>query len=363
MLFGFEIIIGLGVLILLVVVHELGHAIVAHRNGVVVEEFGIGLPPSAKKIKLKNNIIFSLNWLPIGGFVKLKGEYDAADKKGDYGAATFWQKTKILFAGVFANFILASVLLSILAIFGLPKILPNQISVDGDTQIIYKPVQIVSIIKDKPADNAGLIVGDEIIEFNKQKIHTMDDLIDISTHNTNKEVEVNFRRAGSELSTQIKLPKDNKEGYIIGAGLGQSELIKATWSAPYVGLATAVQFTWLTIESIGDLFVSIFKSGISSVGDSVAGPIGILGNIFPSAINGGITQLVLLAAIVSISLAVMNILPIPALDGGRWFTMLLFKLFKKKLTKEREEKIQAIGFYILILLIIMVTINDIAKLF
>ena len=90
----FGIIIGLVILVLLVVVHELGHAIAARRNGVVVEEFGIGFPPRAWAKKLKNGIVFTLNWLPIGGFVRLKGEYDAAGEPGDYGAATFWQKPR-----------------------------------------------------------------------------------------------------------------------------------------------------------------------------------------------------------------------------------------------------------------------------
>src|SRR5476651_1159471 len=94
------ILVGLIILVFLVVVHELGHAIVAKRNGVVVEEFGIGFPPRAWGRKLKNGVLFSLNWLPLGGFVKMQGEHDSADKKGDYGAATFWQKTRILLAGV-----------------------------------------------------------------------------------------------------------------------------------------------------------------------------------------------------------------------------------------------------------------------
>ena len=116
------ILIGLIALIVLVVLHELGHAIVARRNGVTVEEFGIGFPPKAWSRRLKNGIEFSINWLPLGGFVRMKGEHDAATGKGAYGAATFWQKTKILLAGVVVNWLTAAVIFTGLALVGLPKL-------------------------------------------------------------------------------------------------------------------------------------------------------------------------------------------------------------------------------------------------
>src|SRR5215469_2006749 len=109
------IIVGWLILVLLVVVHELGHALIARRNGVVVEEFGIGFPPRIWAKKLKNGIDFSINWLPLGGFVKLQGEHDAARKKGDYGASSYKVKTKILLAGVLINWGVAALLLTILA--------------------------------------------------------------------------------------------------------------------------------------------------------------------------------------------------------------------------------------------------------
>src|SRR6476659_3066841 len=130
------IILGIIALTFLVVVHELGHAIAARRNGVVVEEFGIGFPPRAWSKKLKNKVLFTINWLPLGGFVKLQGEHDAANKKGDYGAASFWVKTKILLAGVIVNWLTAAVLFTILALTGLPQVIPNQFSVNGDTRVV-----------------------------------------------------------------------------------------------------------------------------------------------------------------------------------------------------------------------------------
>ncbi|HRQ98019.1 MAG TPA: site-2 protease family protein, partial [Candidatus Saccharibacteria bacterium] len=153
-----------------------------------------------------------------------------------------------------------------------------------------------------------------------------------------------------------------------------------SWSAPIVGVATAGQFTWATLQGLGGLVVNLSQGLVSQlspdsatrehgsqelkeVGDSVAGPIGILGTIFPAANAAGPTQLVFLTAVISLTLAVMNALPIPALDGGRWTVMTIFRLLKKKLTKEREEKIQTVGFLILMALIILVTITDVTKFF
>lgn len=375
----FGIIVGLIILVFLVVVHELGHATVAHRNGVVVEEFGVGFPPCAWQKKLKNGVLFTLNWLPLGGFVKLQGEYDSADKKGDYGAVNFWQKTKILLAGVVFNWLLAIVLLSILAVTGLPKILSDQFVISSDATIIQQPVEIVTVIKNHAAEKAGIKVNDVINQFAGQKVTSVDQLIKLSSKNKGTKVMVNYSRGGVSRDVQVALGQDAKTG-IFGAGLGQRELIKTTWSAPIVGVATTAQFTLATFQGIGNLFGNLASglvlqlssnaevrekasSDLKSVGDSVAGPVGILGTVFPEAQKSGMTQLTFLTAIISLSLAVMNILPIPALDGGRLFVTAIFRLTKKDLTKEREEKIQTVGFLTLMGLIILVTFVDVSKLF
>lgn len=374
----FGIALGLIILVLLVVVHELGHAIAARRNGVVVEEFGIGFPPRAWGRKLKNGVLFSLNWLPLGGFVKLQGEHDAADQKGDYGAATFWQKTKILLAGVAINWIVAALLLTILALTGLPKVLPGQFALPADSVVASSPVEITNVVADFPASGAGLKVGDKILSVNGEKIISTDQLIQKTKSLRGQTISVVYERSGTETSVDIVL-KDQESG-VFGAGLGQRESIRATWSAPIVGVVTTAQFTWATLEGLGNLVVNLVSglvlqlspdqaardtanSNLKQVGDSVAGPIGILGTIFPAAERAGPTQLVFLTAIISLTLAVMNALPIPALDGGRWFVTALFKLLRKPLTKEREEKIQGTGFLVLMALIIVVTIGDVAKLF
>ncbi|MDR2336752.1 MAG: site-2 protease family protein, partial [Candidatus Nomurabacteria bacterium] len=150
------ILIGLLVLMLLVIAHEFGHFIAARKSGVVVEEFGIGFPPKAWSKKLKSGLILSLNWLPIGGFCKMKGESDAAKGKGTYGAASFWQKTKILFAGVAMNWLAAVVIFTVVALIGMPRILSNQFTVPSDVQSNFGAVMVQKVVSGSPAEQAGI---------------------------------------------------------------------------------------------------------------------------------------------------------------------------------------------------------------
>lgn len=376
---------GLFVLILLVVIHELGHGIVARRNGVVVEEFGVGFPPRAwaKKLKqsvLGKDVLISLNWLPLGGFVKLQGEHDSATGKGDYGAATYWQKTKILLAGVVMNWLAAIVLFTILALVGLPKILPNQFSVPSDSVTTVEPLKIGQVERDSPAQKAGLKNGDEILLVGSREVESSAELAAATKANQGKNVTITYSRGDREYTVPVTLRgADAADKGFLGVRTTQrmSE-IRATWSAPIVGFMTTLQLTGETFAALGKLVVSLGegigsrftadesarKSGdeaLAFASNSVSGPVGILGVIFPQMQQAGLKPLLLLTAIISLSLAVMNVLPIPALDGGRWFTMTIFRLLKKPLTKEREEKIQTVGFMALLALIIVVTFADVSK--
>jgi len=374
-----EIIGGLLILVVLVVVHELGHSIVARRNGVVVEEFGIGFPPKAKGWKLKNGVLFTLNWLPLGGFVKLKGESDDSKLKGSYGRASLWAKTKIMFAGVVMNYVVAVALLMILAWTGLPKIVDNQFSIPADTHVDYSHLQIVSLASGQAAEKAGFHSGDQILSLNEHKIDSTQQFITLTRSLEGQKVTVQYKpvKSSDVKTTTLTLGTDVDKG-IFGAGIGQTEKIRNTWSAPITAVALTGQFTWMTLQSLGQLVANFFsglvlvlipstqtvgQANLDAASASVAGPVGILGTIFPSAERAGITQLIFLTAIVSLTLAVTNALPIPALDGGRWFVTIIFRLLKKPLTKEREERIAATGFMILMALVVLITVGDVIKLF
>ena len=378
------IIIGVIVLTLLVVAHELGHALVARRYGTVVEEFGIGFPPKAwsKKIKksfLGENVEFSINWLPLGGFVKMQGEHDTDTKKGDYGAMTFWQKTQVLLAGVAVNWLLAGVLISLLALVGLPKILPNQFYFPQDATITRQPVELAGVMKDLPAAKAGLQQGDQILRLSVHEVSTPESLSELAKEHKGQTVPITYKRNGAEQVATVHLRADNsdKQGYF-GASPAQRELIHATWSAPIVGFGTTVQITWLTFESLGQLLGNTVSGlvlklnpashvqneaneRLASAGSSVAGPVAIFGIIFPAAEKAGFSYVLMIAAVISLTLAVMNILPIPALDGGRWAVTAIYKVLKKPLTPETEEKIHGTGFLVLMMLVVVITVLDVGK--
>lgn len=384
--FILSVVIGLVILVILVAMHEFGHGVVARRNGVRVKEFGIGFPPRAKGWTVKNsvlgkNVLYSLNWLPLGGFVNLQGENDSAGKKGDFGAASFWAKTKILLAGVFVNWVTAAILLTIVAAIGMPKMIDGQFMLPSDTIVQSEPVTVAAVSSGLPADKAGIRQGDELISVAGVQLDDATKLTAITKENVGKTIVITYRQNGIEKSTTVTLRSDNedKKGYL-GLSGSQRTTHRSTWSAPIVGVVLTGQFTAYTFQSLGVTLVN-FVTGIAQklsfdgatreaggeklaeVNQNIGGPIAILGVLFPSARADGLGSLLLVTALIALTLAVMNVLPIPALDGGRWFVMFLYhKILRKPLTKEMEEKIHGTGFMILMGLFVVIIIADILKL-
>ena len=413
------VIVGLLVLMILVTLHEFGHFIMARRNGVRVLEFGIGFPPKAiawvkdpkakkwKRLpkkewgKPQEGLIFSLNWLPIGGFCQMDGESDAETRKGTFGSVSFWKKTKILFGGVAMNWLTGIVIFTILAWAGMPEFLDNQFTIADDTHTEWVPIKVAVVAEGSPADVAGFKTGDYLLSVDGNAVKYASDLT--SYNNTKAGQAVNYLIMRGVDDDCIKKPtcdkdscecsKDaetlelvavlNPEGsdYLLGVSMESSQMMKySTWSAPLVGIGLTAQITAETFHGIGDLLWNLVRGvgslfsfdsnvresgqqAISEVGESVSGPVGIIGVLFPAFTSAGPANLAFLAALISISLACMNVLPIPALDGGRWLLIAIYRLRHKKLTKEIEERIVSRAFIVLILLMLIVTVLDITRFF
>jgi regulator of sigma E protease len=357
-------VLGIVLLIGLVVVHELGHAIAARRNGVVVEEFGIGFPPKAWGRKLKNGTVFTLNWLPLGGFVRLKGEHDNATGPGTYGGATLWVKSKILLAGVLMNWVIAVVIFTILSLVGMPKILPHQFALANDNQVTSGIVRVADIVKDSPASKTGIVKDDIITRIDGKTVLDSADFSEQTAANAGKTVIIEYERDGQHRQTTATLNKERADQGYFGVSTSQDRPAtqRATWSAPIVGVGTTLQFTAETFAGLGRTIGDLFRANFAEAGANVAGPVGII-TIMKQSSVAGIVPILFLIGIISLTLAVMNVLPIPALDGGRLFVTLLFRALRKPLTEKREEAIQATGFIALMILVVIITIVDVRRFF
>ena len=377
-------ILGFILFISLVLVHEWGHFIASKKNGVEVEEFGLGFPPKAKSLGSKNGTEYTLNWLPLGGFVKLKGEHDSDTSKGSFGAASLKAKSIIMLAGVGMNLITAFLLFTIVALMGMPNLTKSigfeQFTVKSDTKITkdYQNkgvIKIDSVVADSPAQKAGILADDQIISIDGVQINTTEKLGEQTKSNAGKQVSVGIK---SGEVADVKLITLNSTSPYLGVSSYSDEfgiqLRQSTWSAPIVAVGVMKDLTGATFKGLGTALKglgSLIAGGITgnkqarqagqtSASSQVAGPVGIVKTLYEGA-KLGFGFMLFIIAIISLTLAIMNVLPIPALDGGRLYTMLFFRIIKKPLTQKIEEHIQMVGFGFVMSLVILTTIVDVSR--
>ena len=368
------IIVGILALGVLVIGHEFGHFCMARKNGVEVEEFGIGFPPRAiawhkvdgkwKKIAKEDwekvqgkGLVVSLNWLPIGGFCQMKGESAADKRKGTFGSASFWSKTKILFGGVTVNWLIAILVFTVVAWVGMPKMLPNQFSIKSDERVnVLMPVTLGTVVENSPAALSGLRTDDiitggasEVCEgeegpcsIDRWDFVSAQDLLDFNKAHAGEAVyyDIASKESDRERTVEVTLNGSDSE-YLLGAEVMSDALYRSTWSAPIVGVGLTLQLTGETFKGVGVLIYDLVKgvitqfipnhdvrtegqAALKEAGDSVTGPVGIIGVLFPTFLRAGFSKFMYLVALISVSLAVMNVLPIPALDGGRWLLIAIY---------------------------------------
>ena len=394
----FLMVLGIVLLIGLVVIHEWGHFIMAKRGGVTVEEFGIGFPPRLYKKQTKAGWVFTLNLLPLGGFVRLKGEHDSDDEHGSFGAASVWTKTKIMAAGVTMNLIAAYVILVFLALVGLPQLVDNQFTVANDARYLSHARPYVAageVEVGSPAAQAGIKPNDRIVAFGTpghiSKLTDNAALSRLTDRLAGRTAIVEYQRGASGAlvtkavvirtdSEVAALKAQNGKAGHLGVSTYQAQdgltVVRSTWSAPIVAAGVIKQFTVLTFQGLGSAvhgLAGIVAGGITrntaarqaaqtEASSQVAGPIGII-VVFKYGSELGLQFVLLILALVSLTLAIMNILPIPALDGGRLWLMLFTHAIHRPISAKREEAINATGFAFLMGLIILVTIVDVRRFF
>lgn len=376
------------VLSVLVFAHELGHFFTARRLGVKAEEFGFGFPPRAlgfyrnkfKKWRLvfgsktyesleksadeninpnPKSTIYSLNWLPLGGFVKIKGQ-DGDDKhdKDSFASQKIWKRLVILAAGVIMNVFLAWGLFSIGYMIGLPQVTETA----SKNAIISEPsVIIASVIPDSPAATAGLQPGDIIKQVGGQIITSESALQEIIGASDGQTVSLAVNRNGEDIDVLAEPASKDGGRATIGVAIFASGTVRYPFfSAIFEGAKTTGLMLKEITVAFGSLFSNLFQG--KPVADQFAGPIGIA-NVTGEAARLGFIYLLQFTALLSLNLAIINILPFPALDGGRILFLLVEKLKGRPVKQELEGAIHNIGFLLLIALIIFVTYKDIIRLF
>lgn len=384
------LIIGLILFVGLVIVHEFGHFIAARRGGVEIEEFGIFFPPRLYKKRMKGGWDFTINLLPLGGFVKLKGEHDTDTEPGSFGAASLWIKTQIMAAGVVMNLITALVLLTILAVIGIPKLIPNQFTVKSDTTISSSKILVGYIEPGSPAAKSGLKPSDQLTEIGQKgyspvSIESTDQLPKLTKAFAGQTVKVFYTRDGHMRHAVVSLlsakeveasKKNHKPKGYLGISPNEFTVQKSTWSAPVVAIGLSAQITTLTFQGLGHALAGLGgiiagavtgntparQNGQTVASSQVSGPVGIY-VVLKDGSTLGYQFMLFIIAIISLTLAIMNILPIPALDGGRLWITLVARGLKRPLSAKREEMINAIGFGLLISLIVVITIVDVKRFF
>ena len=355
------IIVFLIVLGILVIVHEFGHFIIAKKTGVKVLEFAIGFPPRLYS-KKRGETKYSINAIPLGGYVQMLGELEHSKDKRAFEnqkpSVRFW----ISIAGVIMNIILAWTLLTIGFAVGMSPIVSDPDSIPGKK--LSNEIILADIAKDSPAEKAGIEAGDIAVSATSDGVLTsfssLDQFDEYNTNHKNKTVIYTLLRDNETISKEANLSDDSDSQ--LGVAIIDKAEIRVPWyKAPYVALRETYRITHLTFEFLGLFIKKLFLHGQFEEG--VGGPVAIY-TYTGLALKAGIMVLLQFVALLSINLALINILPFPALDGGRLVFIVLERFCGKRIVRENVENIiHTIGFALLIIFILAITYKDVTRLF
>lgn len=364
------------VLGLLVFVHEFGHFIMAKKAGIHVEEFGFGFPPRLVGIRRGRDgayrlvwgnkeqekdapTVYSLNWLPVGGFVKITGEGgEDKDRRDSFASRPTGVKIAVIAAGVIMNFLLATVLVAVtLSISTVREVPPN---VSKYVHVSDRRLEIAGVVEHSPAADAGVKAGDRLLGVDGKPFSKPEDFrVYVGEHPT-KPLAITLGRDGKEVVLNVTpkvLEQTGKPG--IGVAFGDVALVRyPVWLAVPKAVVTTVQMTGMIFSTLGTVVRDLVLGNKVSL--DVAGPVGIA-VMTGQAARLGWLYLAQFVAILSLNLAVINIFPFPALDGGRILFLLIEKIRRKPLSQKIEGLIHNVGFMLLLGLVALVTLRDISK--
>lgn len=344
------------ILSVLIFVHEFGHFFVARRAGVAVEEFGFGFPPRLWGIQ-RGPTTYSLNWIPFGGFVRLQGEQGEGDARPDsFVNHAASRQFMIIAAGVVMNLLLAWVLMSSVLTIGVAS---EQSMVPHDRFARYaKTYQQVLVSPASPTAKAGVADGDHLLTINGQHFSTTTELITYVQQQHYPALDIRFLHAGATREVAISPTSVNGQPRY-GLGVETIGQVRYPWYvASWYGLNLSIRLGWQTLQGLGQVVVSFVRTG--QVSADVTGPVGIA--VLTSQISQlGMVAILQFIALLSISLAVVNFLPIPALDGGRALFILLGRLRGRPINRQVENIIHVAGFYLLLALVILISIRDVRR--
>ena len=354
-------IVVLGVLVL---VHEWGHFFAARWFGIRVDEFGFGFPPRVFGKKL-GETLYSINLFPLGGFVRIFGEQGEGEfDKQSFASHPIWHRAVIIFAGVFMNAVLAWFLFSLGHVVGIPSVTGGGLDV-GDAK-----VTVIGVAKGSPAENAKLAFGNVITAIKADGAELIpkntNELIDfVNSHKGQVlRLEVKPSAADTGQASVVEIPTraapPDGEGPI-GIALADIGVLKTPWyMAPWEGLKSL----WYAVDATFSAFVGIFHSAVSEgkIPEGVSGPLGLF-VLTGQAERLGISYFLQFVALLSVNLAILNAVPFPALDGGRLLFLVIEKIRGKPVRISYEKAAHAVGFVLLLVLILVISYRDLNRFF